>query len=139
MLNCLSLSIEKPVTIIFLEVSAILHDVFLTICTCTGTFSQFTGVPFRYDECVLDYSVGVGKDSVSQRAPTIPNNNVWASTFSNDRRMPWMARLDEPTGKFQICLEAYLTIGRWLLKFSIMLILISMIRPSLKEYDQCFR
>ena len=58
----------------------------------------FTGIPFIYNECTLDYSVGVGKDRITQAAPTIPNHMIWASTY-NERRMPWLARLDEPTGK----------------------------------------
>ena len=60
--------------------------------------TYFTGIPFIYNECTLDYSVGVGKDRITQAAPTIPNHMIWASTY-NERRMPWLARLDEPTGK----------------------------------------
>ena len=60
--------------------------------------ANFIGIPFIYNECTLDYSVGVGKDRITQAAPTIPNHMIWASTY-NERRMPWLARLDEPTGK----------------------------------------
>ena len=62
-------------------------------------FSIISGSPFKYEECLLDYSVGIGKDKVTQASPTIPNSAMWASSYSNDRRMPWMARLAEPNGK----------------------------------------
>ncbi|WAR06589.1 NRX4-like protein [Mya arenaria] len=54
--------------------------------------------PFQYQECRLDRSLGVGKDSISQSAPTVPDSALWGSSFTTDRRMPHMARLEDPTG-----------------------------------------
>jgi hypothetical protein len=59
---------------------------------------MFTEQPFQYQECKLDHSIGVGKDSVTGNSPTIPDGNLWASTYTTDNRMPHMARLDDPTG-----------------------------------------
>lgn len=52
-----------------------------------------------YEECRLDYSLGVGKDSVTGDAPTIPDNHMWASSHTTDNRQAYMARLDDPTGE----------------------------------------
>ncbi|KAH3699249.1 hypothetical protein DPMN_074205 [Dreissena polymorpha] len=55
--------------------------------------------PFQYQECLLDHSLGVGKDSVSGNAPTVPDSAIWASSHTTDRRLPHMARLEDPTGE----------------------------------------
>ena len=60
--------------------------------------SRFSEVPFVYEECRLDHSLGVGKDSVTGENPTIPDASIWASSHTTTRRAPHMARLDDPTG-----------------------------------------
>lgn len=63
-----------------------------------GSLAARRKVPFRFQECRFDHSLGVGKDSITGNSPTIPDGNLWASTFTTDKRMPHLARLDDPTG-----------------------------------------
>ena len=57
--------------------------------------------PFQYQECRLDRSLGVGSDPITGDLPTLPDHNLWASTYTTDRRSPQMARLEDPTGVFK--------------------------------------
>lgn len=58
--------------------------------------------PFQYQECKLDHSLGVGRDSVTGNSPSIPDSSLWASTYTTEKRKPNMARLDDPTGTYKL-------------------------------------
>ncbi|KAL4229221.1 biological adhesion [Mactra antiquata] len=74
---------------------------FVSIILClivVGCFAARNRQPFKYPECTLGYSLGVGRDRITGKNPTIKDENLWASSFTIGRRSPAMARLDDPTG-----------------------------------------
>ncbi|KAK3612149.1 hypothetical protein CHS0354_016528 [Potamilus streckersoni] len=73
--------------------STILSLILCFLCFCESARDR---TPFVYDDCRYDYAVGLGKEN--GKDPRIPDGNFWASSTSNDRRMPWMARLYDTSG-----------------------------------------
>jgi len=68
------------------------------LCFISGTLAARNRQPFQYDECRLPHTLGIGKDTITGNAPTVPDHALWASTHSSNMRMPHMARLEDPTG-----------------------------------------